>query len=131
MAKFTFTLDVTALDNVVDNDKVKAISPTLKPSDSDALNVKLNLKTGWELSTPRFYNPEDVALKDANPDKELIEVKIPVYGREQYFTLNKDYTTVSIGTEDPFVIDWYKKVADAIKKDNVANLVNVTIEDAE
>lgn len=126
---FKFTLHPEVLDSVAAQDAIKAISPTLKPSASDALNVKLNLKKGWELSTPAFYNPEDVALKDANLDKKLIEVKIPVYGREQYFTLTPEFPTVEIGTEDPFVIAWYNKVANAIVNDNIAGLV--TLNDAD
>lgn len=126
---FKFTLHPEVLDRVDVQDAIKAISPTLKPAASDAFNVKLNLKDGWKVADPEFYNPEATALKDANPDKARIEVKIPVYGREQYFTLTPEFKTVEIGTEDPFVVAWYNKVAKALQEDNISGLV--TLNDAD
>lgn len=100
MAKtFTFKLNVDALKKVAGVQDIKTISPTLIASASDV---------------PNYYDPHAAAAADIAVDVSRLEVRIPVYGREQYITLSEKNPTFEISVADDAVIAWYSRLVSAI-----------------
>ena len=94
MATFKFTLKVDELKNAAafDEAELKQISPT----------------------HIAHTTPIDLAFEDAKVDLANLEVRVPVYGREAYITLNAKNPEFEVSTEDSVADAWYERLVAAM-----------------